>query len=97
MPRLRFRLGSLILWVVILALSLAILVQWQREMGLRMQVLRLEKITERDHMMIDRLQFSRTRLREKLQAQIAKASRQGGDAARNKESEKGAAEGPGRQ
>jgi hypothetical protein len=79
MPRLRFRLATLALLIVIIALATALLVQWRRERVLKVHVQFLEAVIARDQTPLDRmafyrLEYARQTEANKLRAEIDRLS-----------------------
>jgi hypothetical protein len=79
MPRLRLRLSTLALLIVIIALATTLFVQWRRERALKAHVQFLEAVIVRDRTPIDRMAFyrfeyARQRAANKLRAEIDRLS-----------------------
>jgi hypothetical protein len=64
MPRLRLRLSTLALFIVIIALATAQVIQWRREMALKARVQVLEAETARNLRLLDRYTVELARQRQ---------------------------------
>jgi hypothetical protein len=81
MPRLRFRLATLALLIVIIALATAIFTQWRREIDLLLHVRVLETESARDQRILERLahEVARQRQLNEQRNQVARPSGEGKD------------------
>jgi hypothetical protein len=77
MPRMRFRLGTLALLIVIIALATALLVQQRRETVLRARVQALEEEKDWARMSFHRIEAFRKKQLNELRSQVARSSGDG--------------------
>ena len=94
MPRFRFRLATLGLLIVIIAMTVALVIQQRRERALAVRVQVLEAETARNQRILDRIQVTRLRERDEFRSKIARLTGEGKDTDRAQTIDTGEPVGP---